>query len=159
MDCSPPGSSVYGILQVRILEWVAISFSRGFSQRRDQICVPCLAGKFFTTEPPGKPKERAANILKWENKERRGIRTASWSWKLRQWGGIMLVLVSELWPKTKIPEKGPLVSDSRYDESASGVIKNCNLTQLRLGKEVLEVTALAGIMLTRTTSRYKAHRR
>ena len=57
MDCSPPGSSVYGILQVRILEWVAISFSRGFSQRRDQICVPCLAGKFFTTEPPGKPKE------------------------------------------------------------------------------------------------------
>ena len=31
MDCSPPGSSVYGIPQARILEWVAISFSRGFS--------------------------------------------------------------------------------------------------------------------------------
>jgi len=37
MDCSPPGSSVNGILQARILEWVAISFSRGSSQHRDQI--------------------------------------------------------------------------------------------------------------------------
>ena len=36
MDCSPPGSSVPGILQPRILEWVAISFSRGSSQSRDQ---------------------------------------------------------------------------------------------------------------------------
>ena len=35
MDCSPPGSSVHGILQARILEWVAISFSRGASQPRD----------------------------------------------------------------------------------------------------------------------------
>ena len=35
MDCSPPGSSVHGILQARILEWVAISFSRGSSQPRD----------------------------------------------------------------------------------------------------------------------------
>ena len=35
-DCSPPGSSVHGILQARILEWVAISFSRGSSQLRDQ---------------------------------------------------------------------------------------------------------------------------
>ena len=35
MDCSPPGSSVHGILQARILEWVAIPFSRGSSQPRD----------------------------------------------------------------------------------------------------------------------------
>ena len=39
MDCSPSGSSVHGILQVRILEWVAISFSRGSSPPRDQIQV------------------------------------------------------------------------------------------------------------------------
>ena len=39
MDCSPPGSSVHGIFQVRILEWVAISFSRGLSRPRDQICA------------------------------------------------------------------------------------------------------------------------
>ena len=36
MDCSPPGSSVHGIFQARILEWVAISYSRGYSQPRDQ---------------------------------------------------------------------------------------------------------------------------
>ena len=48
MDCSPPGSSVHGILQARILEWVAISFYRGSSQPRDQTQVSCIAGKFFT---------------------------------------------------------------------------------------------------------------
>ena len=55
MDCSPPGSSVYGILQTRIPECVAMPFSRGSSQRRDQTCVSYSAGGFFTTEPPGKP--------------------------------------------------------------------------------------------------------
>ena len=45
MDCSPPGSSVHGILQARILEWVAISFSRGSSQLMDQThisYIPCI---------------------------------------------------------------------------------------------------------------------
>ena len=48
MDCSPPGSSLHGILQTRILEWVAISFSRGLSQPRNQTWVSCIAGRFFT---------------------------------------------------------------------------------------------------------------
>ena len=48
MDCSPPGSSVHGILQARILEWVAIPFSRGSSWPRDQTRVSHLAGRFFT---------------------------------------------------------------------------------------------------------------
>ena len=48
MDCSPPGSSVHGILQARILEWVAISFSREFSRPRDRIWISCIAGGFFT---------------------------------------------------------------------------------------------------------------
>ena len=48
MDCSPPGSSVHGILQARILEWIAISFSRESSQLRDQIWVSCIADRFFT---------------------------------------------------------------------------------------------------------------
>ena len=39
MDCSLPGSSVHGIFQARILEWVAISYSRGSSWSRDQTCV------------------------------------------------------------------------------------------------------------------------
>ena len=46
MDCSPPGSSVYGISQARTLEWIAISSSRGST----------LVDGCFTTEPPGKPQ-------------------------------------------------------------------------------------------------------
>ena len=55
MDCSLPGSSVHRTSQARILEWVAISFSRISSWPRGWIASPVLVGKFFTTEPPGKP--------------------------------------------------------------------------------------------------------
>ena len=47
-DCGPPGSSVHGMLQARILEWDAIAFSRGSSQPRDQTQVSLTAGTFFT---------------------------------------------------------------------------------------------------------------
>ena len=47
-DCSPSGSSAHRILQERILEWVAIPFSRGSSWPRDQTWVSCTAGRFFT---------------------------------------------------------------------------------------------------------------
>ena len=53
IGCSPPGSSVHGISQTRILEWLAISSSRGSPWPRDWTHVPCIAGGFFTTEPPG----------------------------------------------------------------------------------------------------------
>ena len=58
MDCSPPGFSVYGILQARILEWVAISSFRGSSNpgiEPASRATPALAGVLFTTVPPGKP--------------------------------------------------------------------------------------------------------
>ena len=48
VDCSLPGSSVHGILQARILEWVAISFSRGSSRPRDQTQMSRIAGRCFT---------------------------------------------------------------------------------------------------------------
>ena len=48
MDCSPPGSSVHGILQARIPEWVAMSFSRGSSQLRDGTRLSYIAGRYFT---------------------------------------------------------------------------------------------------------------
>ena len=48
LDCSLPGSSVHGILQARILEWVAISFSRGSSWPRDGTQVSCITGRCFT---------------------------------------------------------------------------------------------------------------
>ena len=46
--CDPMDYIVHGILQVRILEWVAVPFSRGSSQPRDRTQVFCFAGKFFT---------------------------------------------------------------------------------------------------------------
>ena len=52
MHCSLPGSSVHGILQARILEWVAISYSKG-SSHRDQTCVSCIAGDSLPSEPQG----------------------------------------------------------------------------------------------------------
>ena len=48
MDCSPPGSSVHEYFQARILEWTAISFSRGSSWPRNWTQVFCIAGRFFT---------------------------------------------------------------------------------------------------------------
>ena len=48
MDCSWPGSSVHGILQARILMWVAMPSSRGSFQLRDRTGVSCIAGGFFT---------------------------------------------------------------------------------------------------------------
>ena len=47
MDCSPPGASVHEILQARILQWFAISFSRGSSRPRDGTWVSCIACRFF----------------------------------------------------------------------------------------------------------------
>ena len=55
-------ASVHGILHPRILEGLAISFSRGSSRPRDRTCVSCLAGRFFTTEPPGKPFDSFLNV-------------------------------------------------------------------------------------------------
>ena len=55
VDCSPSGSSVHGISQARMLEWVAFSFSRGSSWPRDWACISCSASGFFTAEQPGIP--------------------------------------------------------------------------------------------------------
>ena len=68
VNCSPPGSSVHEIFQPRILEWVAISNSRGSSRTRDWNCVsmsPALAGVCFTPEPPGKSTQRNIKLSKW----------------------------------------------------------------------------------------------
>ena len=60
MDCSLPGSSVHGIFQARILEWIAISFSRGSSQPRDRTRVfPQCRQMLLPSELPGKPTESA----------------------------------------------------------------------------------------------------
>ena len=61
MNCSPPGPSAHGILRARILEWVAMPFSRGFSWARDWtlvLCFLCWQGGSLPVVPPGKPTNR-----------------------------------------------------------------------------------------------------
>ena len=80
MDCSLPGSSVHGIFPARILEWVAIYFSRGSLRPKDWTRVSYtayIAGIFFTNEPPGNPfkKWSTRKIIKKKKKE---IRRPAW---------------------------------------------------------------------------------
>jgi len=64
MDSSSPVSSVHGIFPARKLEWVAMPSSRGSSWPRDQTCVSCIAGRFFTAEQWGKPLKPLYSQLK-----------------------------------------------------------------------------------------------
>ena len=81
MDYNLPGSTVHEISQARILEWTAIFFSRGSSQPTDGICISRIAGRLFTTEPPGKPRpyikckiNKDEQVISWALREP----TASW---------------------------------------------------------------------------------
>ena len=66
MDWIPPGSSVHGISQARILEWVDIPFSRGSSWPRDQTHISCIAGRFFTVWAAREAQEYWSGILQGE---------------------------------------------------------------------------------------------
>ena len=57
MNSSPQGSSVHGSPQARTLEWAATPSSSGSPQPRDRTRVSCVAGRFSTAEPPGKPRD------------------------------------------------------------------------------------------------------
>ena len=63
MDCNPPGSSVHGIFHARIQDWVAIPFSRGFSQSRDWTRSPTLQVDSLPAQPQGKPKNTRVDNL------------------------------------------------------------------------------------------------
>ena len=72
MDCSLLGSSLLGLLQARVLEWIATSFSRGSSRPRDGIHLSCIAGRFFTAKPLGSPRVicylviHSQNTIQWK---------------------------------------------------------------------------------------------
>ena len=68
MDCSPPSSSLHGIFQAIILEWVAIPFSRRSSWPKDQTRVSCIVGRFFTIWVTKEAKEKYV-FAKEKNKE------------------------------------------------------------------------------------------
>ena len=61
MDCSLPGSSVHGIFQARVLEWVTISFSTGSSQPRDRTLVSSIQTDALPYEPPGLQMRKCLN--------------------------------------------------------------------------------------------------
>ena len=64
IDCSPPGTSIHGILQARTLEWVATPFSRGSCQPRDWTQASCIACRFFTTDASGNDLQIFSPILR-----------------------------------------------------------------------------------------------
>ena len=81
VDCSPPSSSVHGILQARILEWVAISFSRASSRPRDQTQVSHIAGRCFnlcTTREAHIQKEEGSTRPERERMEKRFTERKKW---------------------------------------------------------------------------------
>ena len=71
-------SLTMGFPQARILEWVAISFSRGSYRPRDQTCISCLAGRFFTPEPSGKPY-LSVYLCYWPEEIERKEHCTTWS--------------------------------------------------------------------------------
>ena len=70
MDCSPPGSSVHEIFQARVLEWVAISFSRGPSWPRVESGSPALQADILPSEPPERRRRNQERRRKWVSGER-----------------------------------------------------------------------------------------
>ena len=73
VGCNPPGSPVHGIFPARILEWVAISFSRGSSWPRDRthvFCISCTSDEFFTAELLGKPSWVQEALITIESSQR-----------------------------------------------------------------------------------------
>ena len=93
LDYSLPGSSVHGILQARILEWVAIPFSRGSSRPRDRTRVSCIACRFFTVcNHQGSPKWFAKDSHKRDGHCGKGIGSLSVHYGdiLESWAGHLL---------------------------------------------------------------------
>ena len=80
--CSLPGSSVYGILQARILEWIVIPFSRGSFQSRNRAQVSCVAGRFFTVWATGKTNQGSnPTSLHWKHRVlNTRLSGKSWHW-------------------------------------------------------------------------------
>ena len=89
MDCSPPGSSVHGILQARVLEWVPCSPPGDLPNPGIKPRAPALAGRFFTTEPPGKPLllARSSRMHRKPRELPKRLMLTTWQCSARVWQG------------------------------------------------------------------------
>ena len=83
MDCSLLGSSVHAVFQARVLEWVAISFSKGSSQPRNWTWSPALQEDALPSEPPGKPRCENWIIKKTEHQRIDAFKLWCWRTLLR----------------------------------------------------------------------------
>ena len=86
IDCSLPGSSVHEIFQTIVLEWVAISFSRGSLQPRDRSQVSCLAGGFFYHELSAKPNQKGVGTSAHNKNQRQSLGNIPAPWKQKALG-------------------------------------------------------------------------
>ena len=77
MDRNLPGSSVHGISQARVLEWVAISFSKGFSRPSNRTWVSRIAGRRLPSEPQDEGKARVSNPISLSLEGREGMTSAA----------------------------------------------------------------------------------
>ena len=111
-DCSPLGSSVHGILQAKILEWVAIPFSNGCSKPRDQTQFSCIASRFFTRRNINNLRYADDTTLMAESEELKSLLMKVKSEK----GGLKLNI-----QKTKIMASGPITSWQIDEETAETV--------------------------------------
>ena len=122
-DCSPPGSSVHGILQPRILEWVAISSSRGSSWPRDQTQVSCIAGRFFTIWATweiiggARGKESSCQCRKHESR----VRPLGWEDPLEEGMATHSSVLAWRTPWTEEPEKPQSIGLQRGGHDWSGL--------------------------------------
>ena len=106
VDCSPPGSSVHGISQARILEWVAISYSKGSSQPRDWTWLSCIGRHSVPLSRQGGPcaGDKCSTLTGKRKTNLDQTRKAPWRipWNLRQyyWPHFFGIMIAEY--KTKL---------------------------------------------------------
>ena len=88
MDCSPPGSSVHGIFQAKIPEWVAVSYSRGSSRPGERTLVTCIGRQIHY-------REAQSLVLKVKKKKQLFLRNVDWDRALGT--GVFWVLIPGWW--------------------------------------------------------------
>ena len=151
MHCSLPGSSVCGILQARVLEWVAIPFSRVSIKPRDWTRVSCIAGRFFTTWATRESESEVAQLCPTLCDP-----MAMGFSRQEYWSGLPFPSPEDL-PNTGLEPRSPAVqADSLLSESpekpkATGGLKCCcyRLSQIQTRKLP---TAFQSIAITHVTT-------
>ena len=135
VDCKLPVSSVHGIFQARILEQVAISFSRGSSWPRDGTGISCglaLASRFFTAEPPGKSSDSLQSHGLYSPWNSSGQNTGVDSRSLLQ-GNL---------PNPGIEPRSPTLQADSLPAEQSGKLKNTGVSSLSLLQRIFQAQEL-----------------